>query len=334
MARSIHCPTCNVVLNLPPQAIGRRVKCPKCATRFLPSREDEAGPPSASAVSNSPEGQSDPSIELTKKHSSLELPVLPAAAGHASAGFDLPLLSEPALGSSSASAGAGNGHKSNQPADALALFVDTPPEPRRKRGAEARATHRRCPACGGYVPQGMSLCNTCGLDLDTGVKIDLADDLIPHEAPRPKGIPLTIGVVGGICLALSIALTFAAILGSAQGSSGARYFIPVAGFGIFASTQFLRLKNAKLLLVALAIGAVVDLTAFVAMPVYYANTNVPLDDRATLADDPDVDDKVIPAVEERLDLGQVKTGLVILGLYAALSIFIISPMVQKHFHKK
>ena len=135
-------------------------------------------------------------------------------------------------------------------------------------------------------------------------------------------------------MALSVSLTFAAILASAKGSSGARYFIPVAAFGIYASTQFLRQKNAKLLLIALAIGALIDLTAFVAMPVYYANVQVPVADRATLEDDPDVDDKVIPGYQERLDLGQVKTGLVILGLYAGLSIFIISPLVQKHFHKK
>ena len=313
--------------------MGRRVKCPKCATRFLPPNEDGEPPLSKTAPAHSSEGHSDPSIELTKKHSSLELPVMPAAATHASETFDLPLMSEAAVGSASAAKSGGH-TKSHEPADAAALFVDIPPEPRRKRGAEARATHRRCPACGGYVPQGMSLCNTCGLDLDTGVKIDLADELIPHEAPRPKGIPLTIGIVGGICMALSVSLTFAAILASAKGSSGARYFIPVAAFGIYASTQFLRQKNAKLLLIALAIGALIDLTAFVAMPVYYANVQVPVADRATLEDDPDVDDKVIPGYQERLDLGQVKTGLVILGLYAGLSIFIISPLVQKHFHKK
>ena len=137
-----------------------------------------------------------------------------------------------------------------------------------------------------------------------------------------------------MCVALSVALTFAAILASAQGNAGIRYFIPVAAFGIYASTQFLRQRNAKLLLIALTLGAVIDLTWLVAMPIWDANSQAKVEDRVNIEDDPDVDDIKIQSVEERLDLGKVEGGLAILGLYAALSILIISPVVQKHFHHK
>ncbi len=61
--------------------------------------------------------------------------------------------------------------KGPAPADALALFQDEPKQNRKPKGAEARAKARRCPSCGGVVGIGMSLCNTCGLDLDTGKRV-------------------------------------------------------------------------------------------------------------------------------------------------------------------
>ena len=327
MARSIPCPQCGVSLNLPPQAIGKRVKCPKCSFRFVPPDEEGLPPPTDSALAKSPEFDSDSSLELTRKHSSVELPTLPSAEGPLRETFDLPLMAE-------AGQASGAGHAGKQTGDATALFVDDPVQPRRKRGAEARATHRRCPTCGGYVPQGMSLCGTCGLDLDSGIKIDLADDLVVDAPIRSQGVPIVVAVLGGVCVALSVALTFAAILASAQGNAGIRYFIPVAAFGIYASTQFLRQRNAKLLLIALTLGAVIDLTWLVAMPIWDANSQAKVEDRVNIEDDPDVDDIKIQSVEERLDLGKVEGGLAILGLYAALSILIISPVVQKHFHHK
>src|SRR2546429_591121 len=64
--------------------------------------------------------------------------------------------------------------------DALALFQDSPKAaPRRLGAAEARAQARRCPTCGGVVPAGMSLCQTCGLDLETKTRVSLDDDLAP-----------------------------------------------------------------------------------------------------------------------------------------------------------
>src|SRR5262249_44903377 len=156
-----------------------------------------------------------------------------------------------------AAAGAG----ARQVSDALALFNDRPTAPRRKTGAEARAQARRCPTCGGVVPQGMSLCQTCGLDLETGTRIAFDDDLSPPPAPQGPSIPLPVAIVGGVCAALSAVLTIAALVRWQQGAPGMLYFVPVAGFGVYAAVQFLRLKSVKMLLAALTLGAVLDLIA-------------------------------------------------------------------------
>jgi len=44
-------------------------------------------------------------------------------------------------------------------------------------GAKSGTKPKACPTCGGHVPIGMSICQTCGLDLDTGMRVGLDDDL-------------------------------------------------------------------------------------------------------------------------------------------------------------
>ena len=72
-------------------------------------------------------------------------------------------------------------------ADVLALFQDEPKTNRKPKGAEARAKARRCPDCGGVVGVGMSLCNTCGLDLDTGQRTVAPGRLRGRDARGPQG---------------------------------------------------------------------------------------------------------------------------------------------------
>ena len=40
MRRTIQCPQCGVVLNLPEDAEGKRLKCPKCANKFAANEAD------------------------------------------------------------------------------------------------------------------------------------------------------------------------------------------------------------------------------------------------------------------------------------------------------
>ena len=129
------------------------------------------------------------------------------------------------------------------------------PSRARRPAQEARSSSRRCPTCGGVVPVGMSLCQTCGLDLESGTRIDLIDDLAPPPAPAARVCRCRSRSSAASAAPLSAALVVAAFLMWTKGISGTQYFIPVAAFGGYASVQFLRGKSVKLLLVALTLGA-------------------------------------------------------------------------------
>jgi hypothetical protein len=363
MPRTISCVHCGVVLNLPDQAVGRKLKCPKCGVKFLAGDAGVDATPANRSGKGNGNGHGTPppdrtasaesTLELKRKNSSGDLPVLPMAEGDLRETFDLPSMTGAAdsgLGSTppggsgllaadgsgarpAVATGVRSSQTQTQRADALALFDDRPAaSTRRKAGAEARAQARRCPTCGGVVPVGMSLCQTCGLDLETGTRIALDDDLAPPPPPRAS-VPLPITIVGGVCCALSAALTVFALVRWQQGMPGAQFFIPVAGFGVYAAVQFLRGKSVKLLLAALTLGAVIDVFAFIAMPIYKAQIETTVVHRDTPIDDPDAEAEMIRPVTEQLDTQQLSTGITLLCFYALVSIYLLSPQVQRHFRK-
>jgi hypothetical protein len=218
-------------------------------------------------------------------------------------------------------------------ADAHALFQDDPKAaPRRQSAAEARSKARRCPTCGSGVPAGMSLCTTCGFDLETKARVTLEDDLAPPAPSRGPSLPIPVGIIGGISLlasALFAIVTFSLWL---RGHPGYLYFVPVCLFGVFASVQFLRLKSARLLLTALTFGLAIDLVALVAMPIYEANNvaSTPIE-RKLPSNAPDEAEMVIPSVVDRLDTQSLSLGLGILVVYAVVSIYLVSPPLKRHF---
>ena len=365
MSRTIACTHCGVVLNLPPEAGGRRLKCPKCGEKFIAG---ESGPVADVAAPGSKGPKADSTFELTRNaRSSLEvaalsvskngsvigqavgsngtaggrgasrpgpgrdgsggdLPALPTAGGDLRETFDLPMMTgeDPT---------AGNGRGSAGGADLL--FDDRPAAPKRKTGAEARAAARICAACGGFVPKGTSLCQNCGLDQDTGARVDLDDDLAPPPAPRSKPIPIASGVVGGLCLAGSAVAAVLALVQSRSGMDGAIYFVPVALFGAYASAQFLRGKTAKLLLAALALGAAIDVVGLIALPIYQANAETAVSQRSIdeVDNDPDAELQAIQSVKDRLDTRRITTGLVLLFGYAIVSIYLLTPQAQRHVRR-
>jgi hypothetical protein len=276
-------------------------------------------PPKASSVEI-------PIVKSTNK-SRGDLPVMPLAEGDLRETFDLPMMTE------AAPAAKGKPDASRQVSDATALFDDRPSTPRRKTGAEARAHSRRCPTCGGVVQAGMSICQTCGLDLDTGMRVGLEDDLSPPPAPRAEGLPLAMTIVGVIALAAAASLLVLSIVFWFQGVPGTHYFVPVAGFGIYAAVQFLRGKSVKLLLIALTLGAVIDLLALVALPIYNAQAETQVVQRQGPTENPDDEDVIIRPVADQLDTNRLTLGLTVLGLYAAVSIYLLSPHVQKQFRR-
>jgi len=322
MLRTIQCSNCGIVLNLPPQSEGRKFKCPKCGTRFLAGASGDAVAPPAEGV--------DPNstVLLSQKAGTTELFVMPTASGDLRETFDLPMMRDEAPGTSPGARGPGGSQ-----ADAAALFKEPAAAPRRKTGAEARAQARRCPTCGGVVPAGMSICQTCGLDLETNQRVGLNDDLAPPPPPRAAGMPIPIVVIGGLSAAGSVALAAFAFVKHMGGTAGAMYFVPVALFGMYAAVQFLRGKSVKLLLAALTMGAVINLVAMIGLPIFDAQSQTSVVQIDDASDDPEGVGSQIRPVIERLDTQKIGTGFILLVIYAAVSVYLLSPQVNRHFRK-
>jgi hypothetical protein len=319
MPRTTQCTHCGVVLNLPDQVAGKRLKCPKCGEKFSITPGDPVPKP--------PEESPSSSVLLTKSNSSALLPSMPNAGGDLRETFELGMMtgSAPPGKNKSGSTVPGGG---KQTADALALFDSPAPAPRKKKGAEARAEARRCPECGGVVPVGMSLCQTCGLDLESGSRVDLTDDLTPPAPPKPQ-MPISITVLGSLCAAGGVAMAAVALVKWKDGVDGAVFFLPVALFGIYASYVFLKGKSVKPLLTALTLAAALDLAFLVAKPIYDAHADTVAIGRNP-GDDPDADTQMIRPLAERLDASTLTRGLTLLSLYAVVSIYLLSPHVKRH----
>jgi hypothetical protein len=285
-----------------------------------------AGPASGDEIprrranaSSPPAGKSPESSQIIPPNRSED--GLPVAAGDLRETFDLPMMREAAAPSATKPA-----------ADALALFEETRPSERRPKAAEARSKARRCPTCGGVVPVGMSICSACGLDLETGMRVGLDEDLAPPPPPPSSGPPLSIAIVGGICLMGSIAATVVPMARwVVWHEDGWQWFIPVGAFAIFSAVHFLRGKSAKLLLVALTLGVLIDVLALIALPVYQANAEARVTEVATSNDDPNSAGQIIQSPAELLRDHQqeITTGILVLIAYAGLATFLCSPPVNR-----
>jgi len=323
MSRTIPCVVCGVTLNLPEQAAGRRLKCPKCGTKFQAPGADPKGSPSGRPGTDIGDSQS--TFELSKNQSSGDVPVMPTAAGDLRETFDMAMMTEAAGTSTRSAKGAAGGRST---ADALALFNEPTTTARRKSAAEARASARRCPTCGGVVATGMSLCQTCGLDLETGMRVGLDDDLAPPPPSRPSGLPLPLAIIGAVCGAFSVAGAVAAVVNWQRGGP---FFAIVALFCIYAVVQFLRGKSIKLLLVALSVGALINVAFLIVVPIIEVNTNVTEVHHNEKPDDPNTETTEFRTGE--LDTQRISTGMALLFFYAVVSIYLLSPTAQKGFRK-
>ena len=109
----------------------------------------------------------------------------------------------------------------------------------------------------------------------------------------------------------------------------------VSAFGIFASVQFIRGRSAKLLMMALTLGIVIDLMALVAMPLIQANFADPEKIiKSVHSDDPDDSDIAILPLEERIDMRRITLGISFSMIYAILSLYLMSPPVKKYIHPR
>jgi phage FluMu protein Com len=330
MPRTIQCNRCGVVLNLPAHvAAGKRLKCPRCATRFVVSEED------ASSMSTVPglDDAAATSFDLDKRPPTPDNLPIARSEGDLRETFDLPLMS---------GRDAESGHAASAPAtaDAAALFQDAGPSKRRVSAAEARSKARRCVHCGSGVAPGMSVCMTCGTDQETGLRVGLEDDLIAAPPPPSQGPPLHVAIIGGLCGTAGIILMILGAIQSIQGKTSAEKsawlaMALVSVFGILGCVQLIRGKTTRLLLLALTLGAGLDVLGLVAAPLILPmlqDDDVMVDKRAV---DPDDSGVGIKPFEERINTQKIELGIVFIVIYAALSLYLMSPPVKKFiFHSR
>jgi len=332
MPRTIQCSECRVRLNLPDQVLaGKRLKCPRCGHKFVVSEADAS---SASTLPGTADAAETATGLLARRPPSGEDLPAPRAEGDLRETFDLPLVSAREAERSEMVAG-------SPTADAAGLFADIKPSARRLSAAEARARGRRCTHCGGFVPQGMSICGTCGTDQETGMRVGLEDDLAPPPRPRSEGPPLHISIIGTFCVAAAVILLILAIIQSVHENSQLHYacwisLALVSGFGIYAAVEFIRGKSVKLLMLALALGGVVDVMTLIALPLIQANFVAPeilIDRNAKSTNLDDAPVKIRP-LEERLDANRIQAGAGLLLVYAFLSLYLMSPPVKKYIQTR
>ena len=324
MALTTKCPECQTVLNLPDGAEGRRLKCPKCATKFRAgtpeTRPRTSAPGMGTAGPASSMMQASPSPGAPPSSREVEIPF---SSGDLRDTFDAGMLF-----------GEDEKPKSRAPktSDAAALFDEDAAPRRKETGGDAKKKARRCPSCSGVVPIGMSLCQHCGLDIDTGRRENV-DEMLDEEAapagPAAKGPPIGIALIGSSTLLISGILAIFSMVKLPP--NGAVPMALVCLFGVFASVQFLRGKTAKLLLAALLIGGVIDIIGLVIMPAWQANQVAPeVTGDLTSVDDEDVE---VKPLDQRIDFDKLMMGLVILGVDVAVLIYISTAGIKRHFDK-
>ncbi len=308
MAPTIRCPQCRVVLNIPAEAGHRRLKCPGCGARFHAEGPRSESPGVATAGPSS--------SEVAKRPSSQNIISRPPKDLRET--FDLPLLEEDSPGEGVAAG----------------LFREERPVKRPLSAAEARREARDCPSCGLLIPMGMSLCEGCGLDLDTGEYVEAApemeedeDDLLPRVAPRPA-TPFGVFFVGSLAALVSVVLCILSLVKLGDGYGGILLAL-VSLFGLYGAVQFLLGHTVKPLLVALAIAGGVDIVGLIVLPVFHANEHV----SAPLPDDPAFDEETvaIPRFIDRLDVPKIQWGIALLIVDAAAMIYLSTGGVRRHF---
>lgn len=173
------------------------------------------------------------------------------------------------------------------------------------------------------------------------MRVGLEDDLAPPPPPRPSGPPIHIAVTGGLLGVASMILLLLSLIRSVGGGEGVITYgwlclAIVSGFALYAVVQFIRLKSAKLLMVALTLGAVINVLTLVIMPLAQANF-ADAENVVTIVgpqdNDPDSPGVQIKPLEDRINTRRITLGISFLILYALLSVYLMSPAVKRPMHR-
>lgn len=329
MPRTIQCKQCDALLNMPVSiTAGKKLKCPRCGLKFKVSHREASSESTAPGIMDAAASTS----ELVKGRRDADDSPISLGDANLREMFDLPLMSGRDVESSQVAS------SRREASDAAALFGDEPAVRRRKTAADARRVARRCTQCGGLVPQGMSICSACGLDQETGLRVGFEDQFAPPPPPPPSAPPIHVLLVGGLCVAGGAILAILSVVQSTHAGSQLENASWVclaltALFCVFAAVEFVRGKTARLLLLAVALGSLVDVAALIALPIIQSNFDEPehivVPAQSTDLNDEDV--AILPP-EQRLDIGRVVFGIVMLFVCAILTLYLLSPAVKKFMH--
>lgn len=184
----------------------------------------------------------------------------------------------------------------------------------------------------------MSICVTCGVDQETGIRVGLDDDLAPPPPPAPSGPPLHVAIIGAMLGIGALIMLILSLINSVGGAGGWQKYgwlclALVSCFGIYAVVQFLRLKTAKLLMVALTLGVVINLMALIAMPLILSNWVMGQTVEEFRSDNPEDAGILIKPPEDQLDIRSIEVGVTLLVIYAGLALYLMSPAVKKPFQR-
>src|SRR4029077_7062952 len=122
----------------------------------------------------------------------------------------------------------------------------------------------------------MSICGSCGVDQETGMRVGLDDDLAPAALPRSTGPPLHIAIIGSLCGLTSVVLLILALVQSVRDEPGMTQYgwlclALLSAIGFYGPTRFLLGKPCKMLMLALTLGLFVNLIGMIALPIMNAN---------------------------------------------------------------
>ena len=331
MPRTIQCQRCGVVLNLPAHVAGGQ------ATEVPEMRDSVRGVGSdASSMSTVP-GLTDAaltSFDLDKRPPSPDdLPIADVRrrlARHVRLAADERTRRRARPG----------GFAAPRPPTRRPSSRITGPSKRRLAAAEARARARRCVHCGSGVPQGMSICPTCGTDQETGMRVGLEDDLAPPPPPRPQGPPLHIAIIGGLCGTAGIILMLAGAIKSTQGQSSARKLC-VARSGPGLRLRHLRLRSVDQGQVRQGAHARADArcrrSTCSAWSLFRSSSPCSKTRNRSSTDvkpkDLDESGVEIKPFEERINTQRIELGVVVIVIYAVLSLYLMSPPVKKYIFR-
>jgi hypothetical protein len=336
MPRTILCQSCGIVLNLPDRVIaGKRMKCPKCGLRFALTERDAS---SASTLPGAADADLASSRDFGRRPPSADDLPTSLADRDLRDVFDLP------TGTSAQVEQSAVAERKAKLSDAEALFHEQPARRKKLSTAEARAQGRRCITCGGFVAPGTSICPSCGVDQESGMRIDLDDDLAPPPPRVSFGPPIHIVVTGILCGLAGLVFLVLALIWSVRCEPGISQYgwlclALVSAFGIYGAVQFYLGKSPKYLMLALSLALLADVVALIFVPVYlanYADDNIVVANVAPKDDPADLDQEnvTIKGVPDRLDMDKIKGGLAGIAVYVLLSIYLMSPPVKKHFARQ